>query len=548
MARKLKAQSNGNGNGITLALAYSRVSDPNQEAEGVSLDIQVRECRRYALDHGWQVDHEYSDPAWSGLKVQRPEYQMLLSRVRQLRAEGHKVVVVVSSLDRFGRKLIERVRARDELDGLGVPLHSVREGGEVTGMAASMLAVMAEEESKRMSLRIKSTWKGVNGGGWFKVSPMVPWGFRSRPATDQERKAGAPQSVIEPDPAVVPYVRAVFERAAQGESMRAIAEWTRTLPVEVRGSRFSDGRLTTKPTSKEPRHTERVVGLAMVKHTLQNPTYVGRLEFYVQTENGPERREVPGRWAPIVDEQTWQRVQDTLRRHREAPRAQPDQYLLTGLVKCSRCGSGTVGHSVTRQNGTRRRRYRCVSTRYGGRCFQTLDAAQLEGLVLNEVGTLVAAIVENPAVQKALRSAWDRLSKPAADQDHDRAVRRLERQAEQARAISRGAGQKFALDLIDKPVYDDLVRDANATLRAAETELARLRNATPTAAELPSLDSVLAMAGSWATMLQRNAAAQRDVVTALVERVVPIRERRSVYRVEITWTALGKRLASIAAL
>ena len=228
MARRLRAQQKQNGNGMTLALLYVRVSDPNQESEGVSLDIQTKECRRYALDHGWLIDREFCDAAWSGLKVERPEYQSLLCRVRELRAEGYKVAVVVSMLDRFGRKLIERVRARDELDALGVPLHSVREGGEVTGMAASMLAVMAEEESKRTSVRLRKTWAGVNSAGWFKVSPMVPWGFRTRLANDQERKEGAPQSVIEADPVAAAAVREVFERAARGETMRSIARWART--------------------------------------------------------------------------------------------------------------------------------------------------------------------------------------------------------------------------------------------------------------------------------------------------------------------------------
>jgi hypothetical protein len=285
----------------------------------------------------------------------------------------------------------------------------------------------------------------------------------------------------------------------------------------------------------------------MVKHILQNAVYAGRLEFYVHGENGPERREVAGKWKPIVEQETWRRVQETLRRHREAPRALPDQYLLTGLLKCSSCGSRTVGHTVTKSNSVKRRRYQCVSMRYGGRCFETVDAPQLEILVLREVDRLVSTVAEDPAIQKALRAAWDKLGKPTQDPDRDRSIRRLEKQAEQARGIIRGAGRKFALDLIAKAAYDDLCGDANATLQATEAELARLRSASLTAPAMPPLESVLAMAGNWATILRENSAAQHGALTELVDRVLPIRERRGVYRVEITWTPLGQHLASVAA-
>ena len=40
------------------------------------------------------------------------------------------MAVVVAALDRFGRSILERIRSREELKRLGVPTHSVREGGE----------------------------------------------------------------------------------------------------------------------------------------------------------------------------------------------------------------------------------------------------------------------------------------------------------------------------------------------------------------------------------------------------------------------------------
>ena len=85
-----------------------------QAREGVSLDAQLTECRRYAAQHGWMLGPEFQD-VLSGKRDDRPAYQALLAEVRRLRAEGQSVVVVVFRLDRLGRRILERVRCREEL-------------------------------------------------------------------------------------------------------------------------------------------------------------------------------------------------------------------------------------------------------------------------------------------------------------------------------------------------------------------------------------------------------------------------------------------------
>ena len=47
----------------------------------------------------------------------------LLQRVRNLRAARQPAIVVVAALDRLGRRLLERVRCREELKMLGVVTH-----------------------------------------------------------------------------------------------------------------------------------------------------------------------------------------------------------------------------------------------------------------------------------------------------------------------------------------------------------------------------------------------------------------------------------------
>jgi DNA invertase Pin-like site-specific DNA recombinase len=91
--------------GLTYALIYTRVSTDDQKREGVSLDVQLAECRRYARDHKWVIGTEYTD-VMSGTRDDRPRYTAMLAEVRALKAAGRIVVVVVIRLDRFGRRLM----------------------------------------------------------------------------------------------------------------------------------------------------------------------------------------------------------------------------------------------------------------------------------------------------------------------------------------------------------------------------------------------------------------------------------------------------------
>ncbi|HEV7666334.1 MAG TPA: recombinase family protein [Chloroflexota bacterium] len=139
------------------ALIYTRISSDEQANQGTSLDAQLRECRHYLAERGWVIDHELQD-VLSGRRDDRPAYRALLERVRELRPQRHSVVVVVAALDRFGRRVLEGVRCREELKALCVATHSVREGGEVSDLIANVLAAVAQEEVQRLGMRVSAAW------------------------------------------------------------------------------------------------------------------------------------------------------------------------------------------------------------------------------------------------------------------------------------------------------------------------------------------------------------------------------------------------------
>ena len=134
---------------LPSALVYVRVSTGEQERTGVGLAFQRASCVEYARAHGWPIRNLYLD-VMAGDRDGRPQYQAMLSDVRRMQESEERAVVVVASLDRLGRRLLEAVRCREELKKLRVGLHSVREGGELPDLVANILSAVAQDEVRRL--------------------------------------------------------------------------------------------------------------------------------------------------------------------------------------------------------------------------------------------------------------------------------------------------------------------------------------------------------------------------------------------------------------
>ncbi len=512
--------------GITTALIYTRVSSDEQAHEGLSLDTQLAVCRRYAAERGWVLGNEYQD-VLTGTRDDRPDYQALLADVRRLRADGSGAAVVVLRLDRLGRRVLERVRSREELKALGVPTHSVREGGEVSDLVANILASVAEEEVRRLGERVRDSLAHMTERGWAK--PGFPaFGYCWRPATHEERALGAPKSVLVIDPETAHVVRETFDRADRGVSLRALSRWLASLPFEVRAGR--------------------AWSYTAIRHMLTSPTYIGRLR------NGR-----PGRWEALIDEAQFARVGARLDRHQHMPRQASGRYLLTGLLRCPQCGgrmSGRLGSWDTRPRdsgqigGRLPRRYTCYAASLGAapkpvKCRFAVNAPKLEAQALAQVGSLLDALGlgnGDTGPSHALRNAWRSLEQPATDYA---LYRSLEQAATKARERIKRLALLFADGDLDREGYELGRQQAQTDLQAAEEALAGLSDQQVDLA-LPPLEEALAGLGGWAGALEGGGvAAQRDVFGLLIERLEIARLSFGRFELRIIWSPVGQALAKL---
>jgi len=134
------------------AALYVRVSTSDQH-----LDNQLPELRQLAEARGFTIVETYSESVSAAAKT-RPAFEKLLRDAHR----GKFSVVVVWSLDRFGRSMLGNLTSVLDLDRRGVTVLSVREpwldlgGSHVRTLLLGIMSWVAEQERLRLGERVRA--------------------------------------------------------------------------------------------------------------------------------------------------------------------------------------------------------------------------------------------------------------------------------------------------------------------------------------------------------------------------------------------------------
>ena len=135
---------------VTRAALYLRVSTDKQSTEN-----QRPEIEQLARARGFEVVHVYEEQG-SAAK-HRPTYEQMLKDARR----GKFNVLIIWSLDRFGRSMVGNLQDVLELDRLGVTVVSVKEswldtGSPVRSLLVAIFSWVAEQERNRLAERTRA--------------------------------------------------------------------------------------------------------------------------------------------------------------------------------------------------------------------------------------------------------------------------------------------------------------------------------------------------------------------------------------------------------
>jgi site-specific DNA recombinase len=358
------AQTNGRGATRTgQAALYLRVSTDEQR-ERQSISTQREFAERYCQLQNIPIHRYFADDGVSGTIALegRPEAKTMLEHARA----GAFDQLLVYRLDRLGRDTRLILNAVAELEKYGVRVRSMTEEFDTaTSTGRLMLTLLSGFAAHERDCIRERSMAGTNRvaatGAW--LGGIVPYGYRKVGEKGTARLVLSEELIPGLDLSEADVIRCIYRMATvEKKSCFAIADHLNALGVPCAYVR--DGRKLLRGKRKE-----RTSGLwrpGRVRNLIVNTTYMGKHEYGKRTKN-PGRELIVRDVQAIVDEATWKKAQEVLKRNRlVSDRNATRKYLLRGLIKCGLCNLTYVGMvNNRRKNNDVLVYYRCDGKQNG---------------------------------------------------------------------------------------------------------------------------------------------------------------------------------------
>lgn len=316
------------------AAIYVRVSTEEQATEGFSIQAQLSELERYALQNNLDIVERYIDEGFSGKTIEgRPQMRRLLKEVKQRQFQS----VLIYRTDRLSRRTKDSLEIIEIFQKNNIQLLSITENVDLSNpVGIAMFQIMSsinELERNTIITRVKMgmTERAKQG----KYNGGIVLGY------DAVNK----ELIINEDEAHI--VRTIFNFAEQDMGLKAI-----TRRLNEMGYRTKKGN----PFST-----------LSVKNILNNPIYIGKIRFN-QLENWAEKRRSgkntdyilsDGNHDPIISIEQWENVQRIMKKRSYKPVRSHTPFILAGLLRCPECGHGMVAGRSPGSSGRIYRYYNC---------------------------------------------------------------------------------------------------------------------------------------------------------------------------------------------
>ncbi len=302
---------------IRLA-AYCRVSSNSQEQRH-SFATQIRYYGEYTKRHPeYELVDIYADEGLTGTEMSKRDD---LLRLLNDCSEGKVDQIIVKSISRFARnteELLETIRA---LRSIGVSVYFEEQGIDTKKLNSEMFVTLpgmvAQKESEAISGNLRWGIRKRMAEGTFKCSSAA-YGYMR---IDGELVINEVEAVT---------VRRIFQLYLQGMGKQSIANLLNSEGVPKR----EEGQIWTMRAIQYILTNERYKGDSL----LQKQYTTDQIPFKRKTNHGEKAMyNVEGTNAPIIDDVTYQAVQDLVKMRRVEQRVQ-EYHALSKKIRCPDCG------------------------------------------------------------------------------------------------------------------------------------------------------------------------------------------------------------------
>ena len=425
------------------AVIYARYSSDRQNE--TSIEGQIEECRRYAIEHDLLVVQEYIDRAQTATTDRRPNFLRMIDDSEN----GTFEIILVYQFDRFSRNKDDSGYYKKILAKHGVRVVSAKEmisddsAGIITeGMIETLNAWFSKQLSEKVTR------------GMYQRARLCKYNGGSMTLGYTANEEG----YYVPDEVTAPIVKEIFERIFEGQTAKSIID-----DLNERGIKTTRGN---------------TFGKSSLQKMLRNERYKG---IYIY---GDIR--IPDGMPRLVSDQLFDDVQEVLGdKAHHGHRPAIEDYILTGKLYCGHCRDLMKGTSGTSKTGKTHRYYTCSNA--PKICDKkNVRKEELEPIVLETcrdlltdevIDSVVAAVEEQNKVDQESPSII-RLKGDIKDTEKkiEKLLDQIEEGTGSARVSQRLKKREDELDILKKELKKEKARQLKLDPALVRSFLLSLRN------------------------------------------------------------------------
>ncbi len=343
-----------------LAYGYCRYSSDLQNE--ASIEQQKGELEEYAKRNNITIIKYYVDEAKTATKDTRESFQDLINDACKLKKVQ---AVLVWKTDRFARKAMDSLYYRNQLAKHDIKLISITQPiDDATPegkLMATMLAGMDEYYSQNLASNIKRALKANAKESLFNGG-IPPLGYDIK---DKKYVINDYEATI---------VRAIFEMYTEGYSLIDIA-----IKLNSKGYKTKRGTEFKKYSIQSILGNEKYIGNYIFNKGYKDNNKINRTDI-IRNENS-----IPA----IITKEMFEMVKSKKESNSKntAQYKAKNVYLLSGLIKCSKCGGNYIGHTTKKIKNEKEYKssfYQCTNRNKLGKCDSIrLKKDELEKYIVN---------------------------------------------------------------------------------------------------------------------------------------------------------------------
>ena len=354
--------------------------------ETADIPMQKEACRKFCLDHGWEIVNSFTETGVSAYKNAAFERDAIKTVFEEAR-EGNFDILLIYAIDRLSRRDFELPLLVAKLKETGIRIWSIQEGELAFDSSTDHLLLFlqgwkAYGESERTGQRVATVQHQIVMKGEFRGG-AVPYGYKLI-ESGEVSKQGRVRHILaihEPEAAVI---RMIFRMIVDdGFSMYELTRFLSTMEL--------------------PPDTRKLVWRSSSLHVmLRNRIYIGQQRI-------KSTYSVPFDRLQIIKPDIFWQAQEMIKK--PSTKALPkkteknDSHLhYHDLIFCGHCGGHLVyNHAFDKlKDGSRSLRYyyRCYNReRFTYPCTgaSTFSAIKIDALVREKTMSLISFLLSSPA-------------------------------------------------------------------------------------------------------------------------------------------------------